>query len=235
MNQLLQEALTGEAVTLSLGGKSYTVAFPVAAVILYQKETAKLDRQRREERRQQGIPALTREELRDLRSKRRTVIAEARNAAPNKDDEGAVRDAAWAKFQELLEEATLLKIAIDEEECKGDSLYDRGNWQKMDPDTDAERFILAVWVGTHTFTGKEYRPQIDRESLASLINFGNTEAVAVALTKALNAHIKNDDVAKEDADPNAPKPETTAPAEKKTLNIMTSPLTSPASSGQFPE
>ena len=48
MNAHLQQALTGAPVASNVGGKEYPLAFPIEGVmaLLYQEETATLDRSR---------------------------------------------------------------------------------------------------------------------------------------------------------------------------------------------
>ena len=190
MHSVLAEAIAGAPVVVKLGGNEYPLAFPIQAVILYKKETARLDRERAAERRQQGVARLTREELRELRRKRQTLLTEAEKLRPAK---GQSWDAEkYAQFDSLLEEATLVKCAVDEEAGTGDSLYDLYNWRKISPEGDPERMLLALWVGLHKFDARpahSYQPQLSREEIGLHIHPGNAAEITLAISKALAAHI----------------------------------------------
>lgn len=228
MNSELQEAIAGAPVLVKLGKQEYPLAFPIQAVILYKKETAALDRQRAEDRRQQGVARLTRDELRELRRKRQTLLTEAEKLRPAKGQ-------AWApdnfeQYVSLQDEATLLKCAVDEEAGSGDSLYDLYNWRKISPELDPERMLLALWVGLHQFvdtslvvghSSSAYRPELSREEIGQHIHPGNATDLTLAISKALAAHIvappEVEEFAAEERtseipDPNASGPE--IPAEK---------------------
>jgi len=241
MHSTLQEAIAGARVLVKLGAQEYPLAFPIQAVILYKKETAALDRQRAADRRQQGLAKLTRDELRELRRKRQTLLTEAEKLRPAK---GQPWDAEkYAQFDSLLEEATLVKCAVDEEAGTGDSLYDLYNWRKISPEGDPERMLLALWVGLHKFAenassssllarsqkpeaGLIYQPQLSREEIGLNIHPGNASAVTLAISKALAAHIvappEVEEFAAEERtteipDPNASGPEIPAPLRQSEL------------------
>jgi hypothetical protein len=72
MNDLLQEAIVGSPVTVTIGRETYPLAFPIQGVILYKRETARLGRERTPDR-----PRLTREEKRALREARQELLADA--------------------------------------------------------------------------------------------------------------------------------------------------------------
>jgi len=221
MNETLQEAIAGEPVTVKLGGTEYPLAYPIQGVILYKRETARLDRERAKDR-----PALTREEKQTLRDRRRKLLAEANEQRPIKGDKWD--DDNFLRFDELVNEAMLVKAGLDEDAGGGDSLYDRANWWKISPEGDPERLVLALWVGLHRFeesgnahTGLSgppgsasmvYRPQVSRENLGSFITLGNGEELTSAISKALRAHlIAPPEVAQEEAVPNVQSP--VSPAE----------------------
>jgi hypothetical protein len=220
LNSVLQEAIAGEPVLVKLGGQEYPLAFPIQAVILYKKETARLDRERAEERRKQGVAKLTREEIRDLGKRRRQLLKEADALRPGKDQKWD--DENYEQCETLLAEATLLKCAIDEDAGTGDSLYDLYNWRKISPEADPERMLLALWVGLHEFNselpGVSYQPQLSRDEIGWRIHPGNAIDLTLAISKALAAHIiAPPEVEEEEApDPNALTPEIPAVIEPVT-------------------
>src|ERR1700728_1432333 len=191
MNSLLQEAIAGEPVMVTLGRVSYPLAYPMQAVILYKRETALLDRARVK---LDGRPRLTREEKRALRDRRSKLLADADLLRPRKHEDWLPEK--FLEFDALMDEATTLKIAFDEDAGTGDSLYDIYNWRKISPDGDPERLLLALWVGLHTFVpsktaGKpdEYVETLARQKLGSLVDLGNIGDLTLAISKALSAHL----------------------------------------------
>jgi hypothetical protein len=221
MNPILQEALAGEPVTVKFGREVYPLAYPIQAVILYKAETARLDRERAKAK--DRLP-LTREEKRELRGRRRKLLAEADTQRPAQDEEWI--DENLTRFGDLLGEAMAVKAALEEDAAAGDSLYDKLNWWKISPESDPERMLLALWVGLHIFQpakhpGKpdEYVETLTRQKLGKLIDLGNGEALTQAIATALRAHliVASDDSesAEKEAVPNAPPP--AAPAEMAPL------------------
>jgi hypothetical protein len=186
MDPVLQEALAGAPATVTLGGQSYPLAYPIQGVILYKKATAALDRERHKA---SGRPALTREEKRTLREQRVEVLSEADAQRPAKGE--AWDDAKYARFEELLGEALALKATLDEDAAAGDSLYNKATWWKISPEGDPERMLLALWVGLHKFEeekGKKvYRETVTREDLGSHIHLKNGDELTSAIAKALRA------------------------------------------------
>lgn len=224
MNSVLQEAITGEPVMVKLGGQEYPLAYPIQAVILYKKETARLDRERSEERRKQGVAKLTPLEVRDLGRRRRDLLKEVDANRPAKGQKWT--EESYEYCETLLAEATLLKCAIDEDAGTGDSLYDLYNWRKISPEADPERMLLALWVGLHAYQHQGpnpestvyWRPQLGREEIGNQIHPGNAIDLTIAVSKALAAHIiAPPEVQEEDEapDPNAQMPEIPAPEEMK--------------------
>ena len=166
---------------LRLGAQQYLLAFPMRAVILYRQETAKLDRARAAQR-----PPLERGALQVLRRRRRAAIDEARALVPA---DGKMDAAAESHFNDLLEEANRLKVAIDEETAAGDSLMDRSTWWKIGP-LDPERLRLAVWAGTHVKSPEgKFVESLSLEQLDDLIDIGNAEAVTADIAEALRRYI----------------------------------------------
>jgi hypothetical protein len=218
MDPILQEALAGAPVEVTLGGKTYPLAFPIQAVILYKSETARLDRERN---RASGVPALTREAKREMRARRRTLAEEAealRPAAGAKWD-----DEKFVHFDELFAEGIEIKATIDADAAAGDSLYDKSNWWKISPEGDPERMMLALWVGLHEFVKTDkakpkFTARLDREELGGLINLGNGEALTRSIAEALRAHLvaPAEDLDEEEASPNAEPP---APPATGTLTL----------------
>jgi hypothetical protein len=216
INDPLIEALAGEPVTVTLGGIDYPLRYPMQAVILYKKETAALDRERK---RALIYPSLNREQKSELRERRRQLLEEADGLRPTKGEPWD--EANWAKFDELLGDAVAAKTALDQDAGAGDSLYDKGNWWKISPEGDPERLLLALWVGLHKFVGAEsdraampavrkYVESLTLPQLGELVDLGNGEDLTVAISKALRAHLI---AAPEPGDksPNVPTPG--APAE----------------------
>jgi hypothetical protein len=236
MNPVLQEAIIGSPVMVKLGArgqeKEYPLAFPVQAVILYKNETARLDRQRAEERRQRGVAKLTAAEIRDLRQRRQAVLKEAEALRPAKGHNWVGEN--YAQFDSLMDEATLLKIAIDEDAGTGDSLYDLYNWRKISPDGDPERMLLALWIGLHEFVQEgasdrqTYRPRLSREEIGRYIHAGNATELTLAISQTLSAHLIAPpeippEIEEEAVDlPNVRTPEVVIPAEIREPEIPAS-------------
>lgn len=189
MNPILQEALAGEPATVNLGGQNYPLDYPIQGVILYKNLTAALDRARKLAA---NAPALTREVKRELRDRRRTLLAEADAQRPAAGE--VWEDEKFANFNEFLQEAMAAKAVADQDAAAGDSLYDKGNWWKISPDRDPERMLLALFVGLHIFIpsktpGKpdEYVETLTLVELGKLIDLRNGEELTVAISKALRA------------------------------------------------
>jgi hypothetical protein len=182
MNDMLQEAIAGEPVTVSIGGETYPLAYPIWAVILYKRETALIDRERAKDR-----PRLTHEEKRSLRDRRGKLMADADVLRPARGEDWQPQK--FLEFDFAMDEASALKIALDEDAGTGDSLYDMYNWRKISPGNDPERLLLALWVGLHRFEGKAYRPRLSREQLGTLVDLGNGGDLTMAISKALSAHL----------------------------------------------
>lgn len=209
MNPTLEQALIGPPVTVKLGGKDYPLAYPMQAVILYQKETAALDRERNVSR----WPKLEREELRDLRRQRRALAREIGDLYfSHKEDEKFIEVSKWpeedkVRLLDLREEGAELQRVIDEAAQRGDSLCDRDTWHRIGPQTDPERFLLALWVGLHRSMGNapdfddpRFQPQVEKDELSSLIHPSNSEALVEAIVRALTQQTQ---VSPENLDPNA--------------------------------
>jgi hypothetical protein len=193
MNSDLQEALAGEPVTVTLGGKTYPLAYPIQGIILYKKETAALDRERKKAG---GRASLTREEKRELRGQINQILIEADAQRPAKGE--SWNDKTLARFEELLGEAQAVRYSLDEDAATGDSLYDKSNWWKISPEGDPERMCLALWVGLHQFhaTGIPGRPAVlayvetlQRAQVGSLITLQNGEELTSSIAKTLHAHL----------------------------------------------
>lgn len=193
MNSLLQEAIAGEPVTVTLGRTTYPLAFPIQAVILYKRETALLDRDRAKDR-----PRLTIGEKRSLRARRQKLLTDAYLQRPVKGQDWQPDN--FLEFDLLMEEASTLKILLDEDAGTGDSLYDMYNWRKISPDADPERLLLALWIGLHEFKGqgsqipagpaeRVYLPRMSKTQLGELVDLGNGGDLTMAISKALSAHL----------------------------------------------
>jgi hypothetical protein len=207
MNAVLATELTGPPITVQLGGQEYPLAYPMFAVILYRQETARLNRARGLARVQAGVlanvPRLTPAELREARERYFALIAEA---------QGLKGEA----FQRLMEEATLVKLPVDEATGAGDSLCLMHNWWRISLD-DPERVLLALWAGLHQQSPPDAAgktvwkapftlAQLEAGDLGG-ISIGNLDTFLPVITKALLAWIK-----REDAPKNAAAPEAAAPA-----------------------
>jgi hypothetical protein len=190
MNDMLQEAIAGTPVMVTIGRETYPLAFPIQGVILYKRETARLDRERTA-----GRPKLTREEKRALREARQKLLADANQLRPERGEEWDPEK--FREFELAMEEATAIKIEIDEDAASGDSLYDMYNWRKISPSADPERLLLALWVGLHHFVLADkdpmktpiYTPRFSRAELGVKIDLSNGEDLTLAVSKALTAHL----------------------------------------------
>jgi len=214
MNDMLQEAIAGTPVTVTIGRETYPLAFPIQGVILYKRETARLDRERGKDR-----PRLTREEKRALREARQKLLADANLLRP---DRGEPWDPEhFRDFELAMEEATALKIEIDEDTAGGDSLYDMYNWRKISPSADPERLLLALWVGLHHFVPADknlagaplvYTPRLSRAELGVKVDLSNGEDLTLAVSKALTGHLIVAETEARSTSPNELAP-ATSPAE----------------------
>jgi hypothetical protein len=218
MNDMLQEAIAGTPVTVTIGRETYPLAFPIQGVILYKRETARLDRERTKDR-----PKLMREEKRALREARQKLLADANLLRPK--ERGEPWDPEhFRDFELAMEEATALKIEIDEDTAAGDSLYDMYNWRKISPSADPERLLLALWVGLHHFVPADkniagaplvYTPRLSRAELGVKVDLSNGEDLTLAVSKALTAHLIVAETEARSTSPNELAP-ATSPAETET-------------------
>jgi hypothetical protein len=227
MNAELQEAIIGPSPTVKLNGVEYSLAYPMHAIILYQKGTAALDRER-----MQGRTPLSRKELAEMKANRRKLLHQARLTADLAPGE-VVQESD--ELDALLEEATAIKRVLDEHAGTGDSLFDLDNWRKINPVEDPERMLLALWVGLHKFEGALYTPQLTKAELSPLIHIGNISDLTIAITKGLSQYIitpqDEDEVAEETNDEGlkekeAPDPNALTPALPAQMKIVE--LDSPA-------
>jgi hypothetical protein len=210
MNDVLKQELTGRPpVLVSLGGKEYPLAFSMFPIILYRQETAKLNRDRGV-----GRPKLTPAEIREARQRHVAIEAEAREKSDNPQE-----------FVQLMQEATLAKLPLDEAAGSGDSLCLMHYWYRITTD-DPEKLLLALWCGLHqrqpdeTWKVPFTLAQLQDEKL---INMGNAGSFVAPITEALLAYIKRD---QEEPVPNVPAPEGTPPAQPiatKIENLVPSP------------
>lgn len=211
MNDVLREELTGRPpVMVVLGGAEYPLAFPMRSIILYKQETAKLNRAR-------GLasPKLSPSEVREVRERHSALLVEASKLK-------------GAEFQRAIQEATLVKLPLDEAAGTGDSLLLMHNWWRISLD-DPERIVLALWAGLHQEQpDKSWKAPFTLAELESekLINMGNVGDFLPQITEALISYIKREtDDSEGEPAPNAPAPEAAAPAETNP-EIKTSPSSS---------
>jgi hypothetical protein len=222
MNAHLQQALTGAPVTVNLGGKEYPLAFPIEGVILYQEETATLDRSRAK-----GRDRLTRALKDGLRAERLQLLQSAEKLRPPKGTKKWADD-NLARFGDLQDEANTLKVRLDEDAGTGDSLYDLYNWRKISPQGDPQRMILALWVGLHVFQKSktageddDYVETLTRRQLAKFVHLGNGNALVGAVSKALASYLVDEtDEGDDDEEEESPNPQ---PPEKQPAVIQARP------------
>lgn len=221
MNQSLAEAIAGEPITVKLGKGSkreeYPLAFPIQAVILYKRETARIDRERAKDR-----PRLSLEERHALRDRRRDLLLEADKLRVPQNEKW---ESKFLKFDALMDEASTLKVILDEDAGQGDSLYDMYNWRKISIQEDPERVLLALWVGLHIFEGKctsgpaerAYMPRMSMVELAELVDLSNGQELTLAISKALAGHL----VARAESVPEEerPKAESEAGANRPPIGV----------------
>jgi hypothetical protein len=206
-NEVLQQELIGRPpVLVSLGGEDYPLAFPIYAVILYKQETAKLNRSRGS-----GRPKPTPSEVRESTQRFSDLLKEAAALDGNSVD-------GVGKFRQVMEEATLVKLPIDEATGNGDSLCLMHNWYRITLD-DPERIVLALWAGLHTRQpDKSWKPRFELSELQDekLFNMSNAGSFIEPISQALIAHIKRDE--ESDPSPNVPAPAAqTPPANSENL------------------
>lgn len=190
MNEVLQEAVTGEsAVLVTLGEKEYPLAFPLHACALYQRETAKLDRARRTER-----GALKPAETHALKEQRSELLRQADAAQTEIEDLPASAQAEkLERFYELLNDAMAIKNLLDEDSARGDSLFLEANWFKVTTD-DPDRVVLALWAGLHQteeFPGRmepKWVAPFTLLQLRKLVDPSNAEEMIDAIGKALRVY-----------------------------------------------
>jgi len=178
---ILQKEITGDPVSITLAGESYPLAFPIFAVALYKQETAKLDRGRME-----GKAKLSLEEIRELKKRRRQIIAST-------DEMGSSE--VWV----AIEQAGDIRRVLDEHELRGDSLFQVENWFKISEE-DPERILLALWAGLHTQQPDEtWKAPFTIGQLQRLLDFSNCRELILAVHKALGQYMPK----RKEANPNA--------------------------------
>jgi hypothetical protein len=194
----LEETIVGPPVTVKLGGKEYPLAYPMQAIIIYKIETAKVDRRRTEDR-----PRLERELVRKMRRDRKELLRRSQELFAKKDKTPEEQE----EFEWLRSEASAIKRELDEDAGNGDSLFDLYNWDKISPEEDPQRLLLALWVGLHYFDeARVYVPALTVQQLGPLITPGNASELLLAVSQALSQHILSQREP-EVPDPNAQTPE----------------------------
>lgn len=197
MNSVLEQEIIGsEPVTVTLADTEYPLAFPMFACALYKRETAKLDRARRD-----SMPHLSKDELRELRGNRRQILRQAdvlqerMKAAAKENPEEPSDPDTFAEFYQLLDEAMEIRRRLDEEAAAGDSLFLEANWFKIAP-SDPERVLLALWAGLHRphtwiqnhVANEEWRAPFTLAQLEKLVDPANAEEVVDQIGAALRQY-----------------------------------------------
>lgn len=202
MADLLEQELTGAPVSVSLGGNSYLLGYGMAAVIVYKRETARIERSR---------PQL---ELKDPRC----ICGEPRSQHTGPDL------IILGEDQKLLCWSFRLYDPVE-----GDSLLSAESWKRIDLDLDPERWLACLWAGLHRLSqdGTKWEAPMTLAALGSMIPVGaGTRTLSVRMVQALK--YSSLQPRKDEPDPNAAAPAASAPAQNPSEPNPTSNGSTPA-------
>jgi hypothetical protein len=166
-------------VIVVIGGNSYPLIYGMAAVIVYQAETARIERSR---------PHPEEKDPSCLCGKR-----ESQHTGPSRTISVNDQIECWG-FR--------LYVPIN-----GDSLLTPETWKRIDLDLDPERWLACLWAGLHRLSndGLKSEPPMSLASLAAMIPVGaSARALSVKMVEALK--YSSSQPPREDASPNAGAP-----------------------------
>jgi hypothetical protein len=143
-DDVLEQAITGEPVMVTLKGKSYPIAFNMAIVALYQSETARIERGR-PQREDPDPKCLCGQNKSAHEGPELIRIDEAKHVL------------CW-------------HFRLDDP-LRGDSLFLRQDWQKIDLELDPERWIACLWAALHQLQpdGETWKAPMTKAQLAGMI------------------------------------------------------------------
>lgn len=180
---IIEREMLGEPVTVSIGQESYVLAFPMYAITLYKRETAKLNCRRAKAAEEAGRARLTYAETRDMKRRYRKLF-----------------DDSDGEFLEVADEAVAIRTRLDEEAGIGDSLIQLVNWWKIRED-DPERIVLALWAALHEEQADgSWKAPLSLAQLNALLDFSNVGPIIEAITKALLQYMPKRKEARPNAD-----------------------------------
>jgi hypothetical protein len=118
----MENALAPAPVEVMIAGKVYRLSYPMRAAILYQRETARIER---------GRPRLPDPDPRCLCGARKS-----QHSGPSLIRVSPKDELLCAGFRA-------------EDPTKGDSLFAFESWMKIDLNSDPERWLACLWCGMH--------------------------------------------------------------------------------------
>lgn len=119
---MTENLLAPRVVDVTIGDKAYPLSYPMHAVVLYQRETARIERSR---------PRPTDPDPRCYCGFRKST-----HVGPSLVRMGEDQELLCAHFRE-------------EDALVGDSLFLFDSWRRIDLNTDPERFLACLWAGLH--------------------------------------------------------------------------------------
>lgn len=156
-----ENLLAPRAVDVEIAGKLYPLSFPLHAVVLYQRETARIERSR---------PRPQDPDARCICGFRKST-----HVGPNR-----IR---------ITTEQELLCVRFREEDPNaGDSLFLFDTWRKIDLNLDPERFLACLWAGLHQEENGRWRAPFTIDELSGKLGISmNTRNVQETIFDALAA------------------------------------------------
>lgn len=133
---------TPQPINVTIAGQSYSLSYPMRAVIQYQQETARIERRR-------PRPA-------DADPRCICGFRKSSHVGPNLirlDDQQALLCPRFRAEDPLL----------------GDSLFLFEAWTKIDLNLDPERWLVCLWCGLHRKVDGEWRPPFTLDELAEKV------------------------------------------------------------------
>lgn len=206
---VLDKAITGEAVVVRLGDQDYPLTFPVHNVALYSQETAKLNCRRARAAIDSGREKLSPQEIRKLRTTF-LRLADERYLKQHEyklTDDNSEKVTIVVELTAIAEEMIAVDTRLAEESGSGDSLFKIINWWKI-RDDDPERAHLALWCGLHAeVSAGKWESPFTLAQLDKLVDASNIIEVLTKITLALGKYLP-----KVEESPKGDRPQSEAPA-----------------------
>jgi hypothetical protein len=134
-----ENLLAPRAVDVEIAGKTYPLSYPLHAVVVYQRETARIERSR---------PRPADPDPRCLCGFRKSA-----HVGPTLIRVTADQELLCVRFRE-------------DDPLAGDSLFLFDTWRKIDLSLDPERFLACLWAGLHQEKDGRWRAPFTLDELS---------------------------------------------------------------------